>query len=59
MIGPLGSYQDIYVALCGQQFTTQKAGRNHERTCNECKEELYSSEDAPDPYDGNDIETDY
>lgn len=42
----LNSYQDVYVALCGQQFTTHKA-------------ELCSSEDAPDPYDGNDIETDY
>jgi hypothetical protein len=56
----LNSYQQLYVAMCGQQFTTHKAGRGHERNCPACKAELYSSEDAPDrpdPFD--DIETDY
>lgn len=56
----LNNYQQIYVALCGQQFTTHKAGRNHEKQCPACNAELCSSEDAPDPYDGtDDIETDY
>jgi hypothetical protein len=36
MIGPLGSYQQIYVAMCGQQFTTHAEGRSHERTCHAC-----------------------
>jgi hypothetical protein len=56
----LDSYQQIYVAMCGQQFTRWDAGRRHEKHCPACNAELYSSEDAPDrpdPFD--DIETDY
>ena len=36
MIGPVKSRQDIYVAVCGQQFTTYQAGIEHERECQHC-----------------------
>lgn len=34
------SYQDIYVAMCGQVFTTWPSGRSHERDCQACQREI-------------------
>lgn len=34
------SYQDIYVAMCGQVFTTWPTGRSHERDCPTCQSEI-------------------
>jgi hypothetical protein len=37
IIGPLRSYQDVYVAACGAQFTEFRLGIQHERECLACK----------------------
>ena len=42
MIGPLGCYQDVYVAKCGRDFTSRSEGVRHERECHACL--------APAPY---------
>jgi len=36
MIGPLGCYQDVYVAKCGQDFPSRSEGIAHERECHAC-----------------------
>lgn len=36
MIGSLNSYQDVYVARCGQQFTSHRQGIEHELGCQSC-----------------------
>lgn len=36
MIGPVDSYQSIYVAACGQQFVNHRLGVEHERSCHAC-----------------------
>jgi len=46
MIGPLRSYQDVYVAVCGQQFVTHRAGIKHERECEDCKSGQKPYQDA-------------
>jgi|15BtaG_2_1085339.scaffolds.fasta_scaffold00048_9 hypothetical protein len=38
MLGPIWSYQDIYVALCGQLFSTHYQGIRHERHCEACQQ---------------------
>ena len=35
-IGPVASYQDVYVAACGRDFPDHKSGRLHEEECGEC-----------------------
>ena len=39
VIGPLRSYQDVYVAACGKQFTDGGLGRRHEKECQSCQGE--------------------
>jgi hypothetical protein len=48
MIGPVDSYQAIYVAVCGLQFANSTLGRDHERECAECKGEPIEPEDIED-----------
>jgi hypothetical protein len=36
-LGPVASYQDIYVAACGQDFPDHAMGRLHESDCRECR----------------------
>lgn len=45
MIGPVDSYQSIYVAICGREFTSAVLGRQHERDCPACR----SAHIADDP----------
>lgn len=35
-IGPLQSYQDVYVAACGLPFTSRRLGVQHESECPAC-----------------------
>ena len=53
MIGPLDSYQDIYVAACGKVCGSQREGRFHERICAYCRQEMGETkperEDEPKP----------
>lgn len=37
MIGQVDSYQSIYVALCGQQFTNRLLAADHEKQCPSCE----------------------
>jgi hypothetical protein len=37
VIGPLRSYQDVYVAACGDQFVSHQLGIQHERECQACR----------------------
>lgn len=53
MIGPIDSYQSIYVAACGQDFPCYKLGIDHEKYCphciciiNEIKEDIYGTEES-------------
>ena len=36
-IGPVRSYQDVYVAACGADFPDHAMGRLHESNCRECE----------------------
>lgn len=46
MIGPVRSYEEIYVALCGRQFVNWSLGRQHEVDCLNCNAAL-APEDNP------------
>ena len=37
MIGPVGSYQDLYVASCGDVLANYGSGKRHERECQACR----------------------
>jgi len=39
------SFQDIYVAACGEPFDTRKQGVEHERRCGECQYQISIQED--------------
>lgn len=41
MVGQLNSYQDIYVARCGEVFASQLSGRKHENNCRHCSPSRY------------------
>lgn len=51
MIGPVDSYQSIYVAQCGQQFPNYSQGSTHEKHCPACAQvaEAQYEEDNPPP----------
>ena len=36
-VGKLKSDQDIYIAICGKQFTSHKKGIEHEKDCVQCQ----------------------
>ena len=36
----LNSYQDVYVAACGEIFTSYALGRDHEKSCPSCQAEI-------------------
>ena len=36
MIGPVGSYQDLYTAACGRILDSHSAGIRHESECRSC-----------------------
>ena len=36
MIGPVKSYQSIYVSACGRDFPSHKEGIEHEQSCIAC-----------------------
>jgi hypothetical protein len=46
MIGQLGSYQDVYVAACGEPFRSRRRGVEHEEHCWACHEVLGTSKDT-------------
>lgn len=39
MIGPVDSYQSLYVAMCGRVFSNAPLGKDHERNCAACKDQ--------------------
>lgn len=46
MIGPLNSYQDVYVAECGEPFRSRREGQAHENTCHACQAQIYETDEA-------------
>lgn len=48
MIGPVKSYQSIYVAACGRDFPDRHTGMAHEKECPAC-EALSGDCDEPEP----------
>ena len=45
----LDSHQQVYVAACGEQFSSAQLGKQHERTCPECIRErgsIYHSQEV-------------
>ena len=36
----LNSYQDVYVAACGEIFTSTRLGLDHEKGCLECQQAM-------------------
>ena len=51
MIGPVRSYQQIYVAACGQDFPDGSIGRKHESECCECQSVIEEHEIDKREYD--------
>ena len=52
MIGPVNSYQDIYVAACGEDFASHAVGIDHERNCPMCRAE--TGYEPPEECDADD-----
>ncbi len=48
VIGPLRSYQDVYVAACGQPFMNRSAGVQHEKHCEACGEAIGEANQSDD-----------
>ena len=46
MIGPLDSYQSVYVAECGEVFRSRREGEAHENVCHLCQGRIYETDEA-------------
>jgi hypothetical protein len=43
-----GKWDNVYVAMCGELFTTRAAGVRHEQYCSECLREIHKDESDDD-----------
>lgn len=50
-IGPIQSYQNIYVAICGEDFPNFQQGRKHEDECCICQKLINELKEESIPYD--------
>lgn len=51
-IGPIDSYQSVYVAECGEVFRSHREGEAHENVCHLCQGRIYETDEAREKREG-------